>query len=83
MVSTGAIGPSARDYANKIMAESNLAIVMIDRNDVERIAENASFIIHILNREAKHAMQLKKRPMKEIYYSTAFGKILYKAVQII
>ena len=60
MVSTGEIGPAARDYANKIMADSNLAIIMIDRADVESIVENPSFIIHALNREAKYAMQLKK-----------------------
>jgi hypothetical protein len=60
MVSTGEIGPAAREYANKIMADSNLAIVMIDRTDVENIVANPSYIIHTLNREAKYAMQLKK-----------------------
>jgi site-specific DNA-methyltransferase (cytosine-N4-specific) len=60
MVSTGEIGPAAREYANKVMADSNLAIIMIDHTDVENIVENPSFIIHVLNREAKYAMQLKK-----------------------
>jgi len=60
MVSTGEIGPTAREYANKIMADSNLAIIMLDRADVENIVENPSYIIYALNREAKHAMQLKK-----------------------
>lgn len=60
MVSTGEIGHAARGYANKVMSDTNLAIVMIDRADVESIAKNPSFIIHALNREAKHAMQLKK-----------------------
>ena len=60
MVSTGEIGPTAREYANKIMADSNLAIIMVDRADVENIVENPSYIIYALNREAKHAMQLKK-----------------------
>lgn len=63
MVSTGEIGPSARDYANKVMADSNLAIVMIDRADIESIVESPSFIVYALNREAKHAMQLKKLEM--------------------
>jgi len=60
MVSTGEIGPTAREYANKIMADSNLAIIMIDRADIENIVENPAYIIYALNREAKHAMQLKK-----------------------
>ena len=33
MVSTGDIGGEARRYANKIMADSNLCIVMVDGND--------------------------------------------------
>lgn len=60
MVSTGEIGASARDYANKVMADSNIAIVMIDHADIENIVDNPPFIIHALNREAKHALQLKK-----------------------
>ena len=60
MVSTGEISSAARDYANKIMADSNLAIVMIDRTDVENIIANPAYIIRAFNREAKHAMQLKQ-----------------------
>lgn len=60
MVSTGEIGLAARGYANKIMLDSNLAIIMIDRDDIQNIVKNAAFIIHVLSREAKHAMQLKK-----------------------
>lgn len=60
MISTGEIGTAARDYANKVMTDSNLAIIMIDRTDVESIVENPAYIIRALNREAKYAMQLKK-----------------------
>jgi len=60
MVSTGDIGPVARQYSNKIMADSNLAIVMIDHADMQEIVKKPSFIIDVLNREAKQAMKLKK-----------------------
>ena len=60
IVTTGKIGTEARRYANKIMADSNLAIVMIDKNDLETIKLNPPIIIQVFNREAKHAMQLKK-----------------------
>lgn len=60
MVSTGEIGTSAREYANKIMADSNIAIIMIDHSDIIKIVENPPSIIQTLNREAKHAMILKK-----------------------
>lgn len=59
MVTTGVIGPEARKYANKIMRESNLCIVMIDGTDVQNIANNPASIVDVLNREAKHAMKLK------------------------
>lgn len=59
MVSTGGIGAGARRYANKIMKDSNLCIVMIDRADMHLIEQNPAAIVDILNREAKHAMKLK------------------------
>lgn len=60
MVTTGDIGTEARRYANKIMADSNLAIVMIDKTDLEAITANAAYIVDAFRREAEHAMALKR-----------------------
>lgn len=60
MVGTGVIGPEARRYAAKIMQDSNLAIVMMDGEDIEDIAEEPPQIVEVLNREAKQTMKLKK-----------------------
>jgi site-specific DNA-methyltransferase (cytosine-N4-specific) len=60
IVTTGEVGAEARRYANKIMADSNLAIVMLDRADLEAITANAAYIIDAFRREAEHAMTLKK-----------------------
>lgn len=60
VVTTGEIGTEARRYANKIMAESNLAIVMIDRADLEGVTANAAYIVDAFRREAEHAMALKR-----------------------
>ena len=60
MVSTGKIGPEARRYANKVMADSNIAIVMVDGNDLNLINTNPPAIIKVFQREAKHAMKLKQ-----------------------
>lgn len=60
IVTTGEVGPEARRYANRIMADSNLAIVMIDRADLEGIAANPAYLIDSFRREAEHAMTLKK-----------------------
>lgn len=60
IVSTGDIGGEARRYANKIMSESNLCIVMLDRIDLDAIRINPSHVVDAFGREAIHAMQLKK-----------------------
>ena len=60
MVSTGRIGPEARRYANKIMADSNLCIVMIDGDDLSAIEARPASIVDVFNREARYAMELKR-----------------------
>jgi hypothetical protein len=60
IVSTGDVGSEARRYANKIMKESNIAIVMVDHSDIEAIIESPVKILDVLTREAKHAMKLKE-----------------------
>lgn len=60
MVTTGDIGGEARRYANKIMTDSNLAIVMIDRADLEAVKLNPAYLVDAFRREAEHAMLLKR-----------------------
>ena len=60
IVTTGAIGSEARRYANKIMTDSNLCIVMIDGNDLKSISGRPVAIINVFTREARHTMDLKK-----------------------
>jgi site-specific DNA-methyltransferase (cytosine-N4-specific) len=59
IVSTGKIGTQARQYANKVMQDSNLDVVLIDRGDLETIKDKPSHIVDVLYREAKTAMKLK------------------------
>ena len=63
MVSTGRISDDARRYADTIMAESNLCIVMVDRHDLARIGTHPAAIVDVFTREARHAMDLKKLDM--------------------
>ncbi len=60
VVTTGFIGDEARRYANRVMADSNLAIVMLDGADLNRIGERPATIVRAFEREARHAMNLKK-----------------------
>ncbi len=59
MVTTGTIGAEARKYANKIMAESNLCIVMIDGADLLIVEKKPTSTVDVFDREARHAMKLK------------------------
>jgi site-specific DNA-methyltransferase (cytosine-N4-specific) len=59
IVSTGKIGTEARNYANKVMKDSNLCVVMIDRTDILEVEKIPMQIVEVFNREAKHAMKLK------------------------
>lgn len=60
IVSTGSIGNEARRYADKIMADSNLCIVMMDGHDLDLIEARPSAVVDVLTREAHHAMDLKR-----------------------
>jgi site-specific DNA-methyltransferase (cytosine-N4-specific) len=59
VVTTGQVGGEARKYANKIMTDSNLAIVLIDGGDIKSIIASPCSIVDVFGREAKHAMKLK------------------------
>lgn len=65
MVSSGDIGSEARRYANKIMADSNLCVVMVDGNDLNILMDAPMRIVDIFNREARHAMTLKKLDIQD------------------
>jgi hypothetical protein len=60
IITTGSIGSEARRFANKMMADSNLSIVMIDRADLDGVKTNPAYLIDAFRREAEHAMTLKK-----------------------
>ena len=60
VVTTGQIGSEARRYANRIMADSNLAVIMLDGSDLKSIGERPAAILRAFDREARHAMKLKK-----------------------
>ncbi len=60
MLTTGEVGSEARRYANKIMAHSNIAIVMLDGSDLNTIGKEPTAIVRSFEREARHAMKLKK-----------------------
>ena len=63
IVTTGVVGSEARRYANKIMADSNLAVIMLDGSDLQTISDRPAAILRAFEREARHAMSLKQVEM--------------------
>jgi Restriction endonuclease len=59
IVSTGEVGGEARKFANQVMRESNIAVVLLDGGDIAAIIKDPMYILDVLEREAKHAMKLK------------------------
>lgn len=59
IVGTGKIGPVARKYANKVMTDSNLCLVLLNGKDIAAIEKNPSAIVDVFNREAAHAVRLE------------------------
>lgn len=60
VVTTGDFTSEARKYSNAIMRDSNLNIILLNGQDLEKISQIPAMIIDILNREAKHAMDIKR-----------------------
>lgn len=68
VVTTGTISSEARKYSNHVMRDSNLAIVLIDGQDIEAINSEPSHIVDVFRREAEHAMKLKKLSADEVLH---------------
>lgn len=60
VVSTGNISGEARKYAQQVMSTTNLNIVLLDSNDLQKISDNPTYVADALNREARRAMEIKK-----------------------
>lgn len=68
VVTTGTISADARKYANHVMRDTNLAVVLLDGKDLDIINEEAARIVDVFRREAEHAMKLKKLTADEVLH---------------
>lgn len=60
IITTGKVSDDAQRYANHVMKNSNLNIIFVNGEDIQKIAKNPVAIIDIFEREAKSVMRLKK-----------------------
>lgn len=59
MVTTGQLSSEAIKYANKIMNDTNLCILILQKADIERIIKNPTSIVEIFNKQAEKAKKVK------------------------
>lgn len=66
VVTTGPVGGEARRYADQIMRQSNLAIVLMDGKDLAVIKADPTRVVAVFRREAEQAMRLKALTKDEV-----------------
>lgn len=64
VVSTGDISSDAIKYAKKVMEDTNINIIFLNRKDIELLISQPTAIHKLLEREAKMAMLIKKLEIK-------------------
>lgn len=60
IVTTGRIGRVAREFAERVMRETNLYIALLDGNHLRQLRNSPSEIAEILSSQAEGAMKLKR-----------------------
>ncbi len=60
VVTTGKVGPVARQFAQRAMRETNLYVALIDGKDLARLQTSPADIVEVMSRQAKGAMALKR-----------------------
>lgn len=59
MMTTGHLSSDAIKYANTIMQETNLCILILEGNDIKKIVDNPTDIVNILNKQSLKAKKFK------------------------
>jgi hypothetical protein len=65
VMTRGSIGAEARRYAHDVMRKTNLAIALMDGDDVSTMVEDPLAVFDVLKREAEFALELKPLQLSE------------------
>ncbi len=64
VVTTGKIGPAARQFADEVMRQTNLYIALLDNTHLTQLLYNPAKITAIMNAQAEGAMDIKREQVK-------------------
>lgn len=60
IVTTGKIGPAARQFAEQVMREANLHVALVDGSHLKELRDSPAKIADIMNTQAEGAMAIKR-----------------------
>lgn len=63
VVTTGKFSKDAIQYATSVMQTTNLNIILLNKEDLQKIKDNPTYISVALNRQARRAMKIKQMEM--------------------
>lgn len=60
VVTAGQFSKDARGYVNAMMQTTNLNVILLDRSDLSLLSGDPTRIVELLDREARHAVDIKR-----------------------
>ena len=66
MLVRGGASDDARQFATRVMAHENLSILFLDGNDLERLDEQPSHLLHALRGESRRVQNIKKLDRRDM-----------------
>lgn len=66
MIARGGLSTDARQYANRVMRQENIAIMFLTGDDIERLDEDADHLLTVLRGEARRIHNLKRLSQQEV-----------------
>ena len=65
IVTTGRLGSAARKFADQVMRDTNLHVILISGKELQSLRDTPAAIVDILNDQAHGAMQLKRSQIEK------------------
>lgn len=66
MIARGGVSQDAKQYANRVMRQENIAIMFLEGDDIEELDENTDHLLTVLRGEARRIHNIKRLDRREV-----------------
>ena len=66
MIARGGVSQDAKQYANRVMRQENIAIMFLEGDDIEQLDENTDHLLTVLRGEARRIHNIKRLDRREV-----------------